>query len=76
MARSAKALDAGAQAVDAPGSTRGLWPPARECAIGSPRMARETVPVLIARGGSEASQIAVRHAADLFAGRPAIVATV
>ena len=39
-------------------------------------MARETVPVLIAYDGSEVSQIAVRHAADLFAGRPAVVATV
>ena len=39
-------------------------------------MARETGPVLIAYDGSEVCQVAVRHAADLFAGRPAVVVTV
>jgi nucleotide-binding universal stress UspA family protein len=39
-------------------------------------MARETAPVLIAYDGSEVSRAAVRHAAELFAGRPAVVATV
>jgi nucleotide-binding universal stress UspA family protein len=39
-------------------------------------MARETAPVLIAYDGSEVSRAAVRHAAELFAGRPAVLATV
>ena len=39
-------------------------------------MARETAPVLIAYDGSEVSQAAVRHAADLFAGRTTVVVTV
>ena len=33
-------------------------------------------PVLIAYDGSEVSRAAVRHAAELFAGRPAVLATV
>ena len=33
-------------------------------------------PVLIAYDGSEASRAAVRHAAELFAGRPAVLVTV
>ena len=39
-------------------------------------MAREAAPVLIAYDGSEVSRAAVRHAAELFAGRPAVLATV
>jgi nucleotide-binding universal stress UspA family protein len=39
-------------------------------------MARESAPVLIAYDGSEVSRAAVRHAAELFAGRPAVLATV
>jgi nucleotide-binding universal stress UspA family protein len=39
-------------------------------------MGREAAPVLIAYDGSEVSRAAVRHAAELFAGRPAVVATV
>jgi nucleotide-binding universal stress UspA family protein len=39
-------------------------------------MAREAAPVLIAYDGSEVSRSAVRHAAELFAGRPAVLATV
>jgi len=39
-------------------------------------MAIETAPVLIAYDGSEVSRAAVRHAAELFAGRPALLATV
>ena len=39
-------------------------------------MAREAAPVLIAYDGSEVSRTAVRHAAELFAGRPAVLATV
>jgi nucleotide-binding universal stress UspA family protein len=39
-------------------------------------MAREVAPVLIAYDGSEVSRSAVRHAAELFAGRPAVLATV
>jgi nucleotide-binding universal stress UspA family protein len=39
-------------------------------------MARVAAPVLIAYDGSEVSQAAVRHAAELFAGRPAVLATV
>jgi nucleotide-binding universal stress UspA family protein len=39
-------------------------------------MAREAAPVLIAYDGSEASRAAVRHAAELFAGRRAVLATV
>ena len=39
-------------------------------------MAREATPVLIAYDGSEVSRAAVRHAAELFAGRPAVLATV
>jgi nucleotide-binding universal stress UspA family protein len=38
-------------------------------------MSREP-PVLIAYDGSEVSRAAVRHAAELFAGRPAVLATV
>jgi nucleotide-binding universal stress UspA family protein len=39
-------------------------------------MAREAAPVLIAFDGSEVARAAVRQAAELFAGRPALVATV
>jgi hypothetical protein len=39
-------------------------------------MAREAAPILIAYDGSEVSRAAVRHAAELFAGRPAVLATV
>ena len=39
-------------------------------------MAREAAPVLIAYDASEVSRAAVRHAAELFAGRPAVLATV
>jgi nucleotide-binding universal stress UspA family protein len=39
-------------------------------------MVREAVPVLIAYDGSEVSRAAVRHAAEFFAGRPAVLATV
>jgi nucleotide-binding universal stress UspA family protein len=39
-------------------------------------MANGSAPVLIAYDGSELSQEAVRHAADLFAGRAAMVVTV
>jgi nucleotide-binding universal stress UspA family protein len=39
-------------------------------------MADAAAPVLIAYDGSEVSRAAVRHAAELFAGRPAVVATV
>ena len=45
-------------------------------AVGSPGMAPDAAPVLIAYDGSEVSRAAVRHAAELFAGRPAVVATV
>ena len=38
-------------------------------------MARGTSPVLIAYDGSEVSRAAVRHAAELFAGRPAVLTT-
>ena len=39
-------------------------------------MGRDAAPVLIAYDGSEVSRAAVQHAAELFAGRPAVVATV
>ena len=39
-------------------------------------MAGAAAPILIAYDGSEVSRAAVRHAAELFAGRPAVVATV
>ena len=39
-------------------------------------MAREDTPVLIAYDGSELSRGTVRHAAELFPGRPAVLATV
>ena len=39
-------------------------------------MARVAAPVLIAYDGSEVSRAAVRHAAEFFAGRPAVLATV
>jgi nucleotide-binding universal stress UspA family protein len=39
-------------------------------------MARAAAPVLIAYDGSEVSRAAVRHAAELFAGRPAVLVTV
>jgi nucleotide-binding universal stress UspA family protein len=39
-------------------------------------MADAAAPVLIAYDGSEVSRAAVRHAAELFAGRPAVLATV
>jgi nucleotide-binding universal stress UspA family protein len=39
-------------------------------------MARREAPILIAYDGSEVSQAAVRQAAELFAGRAALVATV
>jgi nucleotide-binding universal stress UspA family protein len=37
---------------------------------------REGAPVLVAYDGSELARAAVRHAAELFAGRPAVLATV
>jgi nucleotide-binding universal stress UspA family protein len=37
---------------------------------------RETVPVVIAYDGSEVAQLAVRQAAEIFAGRAAVVVTV
>jgi nucleotide-binding universal stress UspA family protein len=39
-------------------------------------MAHEAAPVLIAYDGSEVSRAAVREAAELFAGRPVVLATV
>jgi nucleotide-binding universal stress UspA family protein len=39
-------------------------------------MAPEAAPVLIAYDGSEVSRAAIRHAAELFPGRPAVLATV
>jgi nucleotide-binding universal stress UspA family protein len=39
-------------------------------------MAGPTAPVLIGYDGSEVARAAVRHAAELFAGRPAVLATV
>jgi nucleotide-binding universal stress UspA family protein len=39
-------------------------------------MAREAAQVVIAYDGSEVARAAVGHAGDLFAGRPAVVATV
>ena len=39
-------------------------------------MAPEAAPVLIAYDGSEVSRAAVRNAAELFAGRPAVLATI
>jgi nucleotide-binding universal stress UspA family protein len=39
-------------------------------------MTPEAAPVVIAYDGSEVSRAAVRHAAELFAGRPAVLATV
>jgi nucleotide-binding universal stress UspA family protein len=39
-------------------------------------MARAAAPVLIAYDGSEVSRAAVRHAAELFAGRPTVLVTV
>ena len=39
-------------------------------------MAPEAAPVLIAYDGSEVSRAAVRHAAELFPGRPAVLVTV
>jgi nucleotide-binding universal stress UspA family protein len=39
-------------------------------------MARAAAPVLIGYDGSEVSRAAVRHAAELFAGRPTVLATV
>jgi nucleotide-binding universal stress UspA family protein len=39
-------------------------------------MAREDAPVLVAYDGSELSRAAVRHAAELFPRRPAVIATV
>ena len=39
-------------------------------------MAPEAAPVLIAYDGSDVSRAAVRHAAELFAGRPAVLVTV
>src|SRR4029453_3041561 len=39
-------------------------------------MASETAPVMIAYDGWEVSRAAVRRAAELFAGRPTVVATV
>jgi nucleotide-binding universal stress UspA family protein len=39
-------------------------------------MVREGAPVLVAYDGSELARAAVRHAAELFAGRPAVLATV
>jgi nucleotide-binding universal stress UspA family protein len=45
-------------------------------AVGSSGMPREAARVLIAYDGSEVSRAAVRHASELFAGRPAVLATV
>ena len=39
-------------------------------------MVREGAPVLVAYDGSELARAAVRQAAELFAGRPAVLATV
>jgi hypothetical protein len=39
-------------------------------------MALDAAPVLIAYDGSEVSRAAIRRAAELFAGRPAVLATV
>jgi hypothetical protein len=39
-------------------------------------MTREEAPLLIAYDGSELSRAAVRHAAELFPGRLAVLATV
>jgi nucleotide-binding universal stress UspA family protein len=39
-------------------------------------MAREAAPILIGYDGSAVSRAAVRHAGELFAGRPAVLATV
>ena len=39
-------------------------------------MVREGAPVLVAYDGSELARAAVRHTAELFAGRPAVLATV
>jgi nucleotide-binding universal stress UspA family protein len=39
-------------------------------------MAPEAAPVLIAYDGSEVARAAVRHAAELFTGRPAVLATI
>jgi nucleotide-binding universal stress UspA family protein len=39
-------------------------------------VAREAAPILIAYDGSELSRVAVRRAAELFAGRPAVLVTV
>jgi nucleotide-binding universal stress UspA family protein len=39
-------------------------------------MGLEAAPVLIAYDGSDVARAAVRHAGELFAGRPAVVATV
>ena len=39
-------------------------------------MDARAAPILIAYDGSEVSRAAVRHAAELFAGRPAVLATV
>ncbi len=39
-------------------------------------MVRAGAPVLVAYDGSELARAAVRHAAELFAGRPAVLATV
>lgn len=45
-------------------------------AVRSSGVARKSAPVLLAYDGSKVSRAAVRHAAELFAGRPAVVATV
>ena len=45
-------------------------------AVGSPRMARDDAPFVIAYDGSEVAQAAVRHAAELFPGRPVVLVTV
>jgi hypothetical protein len=39
-------------------------------------MAGPAAPVLIGYDGSEVARAAIRHAAELFAGRPAVLATV
>jgi nucleotide-binding universal stress UspA family protein len=39
-------------------------------------MVREAAPVVVCYDGSELSRTAVRHAADLFSGRPVVLATV
>ena len=57
-----------------PGGVRFPLPAA--VTVGSWGMADPAAPVLIGYDGSEVARAAVRHAAELFAGRPAVLATV